>query len=678
MPPPSSPPRLLDALRQQIRYLHYSLRTEHAYVHWVRAYIHFHELRHPAELSRPEVEAFLTWLANDRQVAPGTHKQALSALLFLYQKVLRQDLPWMADIGRPKAEKRLPVVLSVDEVAAVLRQLQAQSQSQSPSQPGSPYGLIGQLLYGTGMRLLEGLRLRVKDIDFDRRAVVVREGKGFKDRVVMLPAALEGPLRAQLVAAHATWVDDRARGLPGVFLPNALARKYPRAAESWAWQWVFTQAQPSVDPRTGLLRRHHFLDGNFQRAFKQAVAAAQVHKPASPHTLRHYSESRNMPSSASKVLAPGGMSGFSRRLNSAYSVTSQVLEEGHQLVVSSEASDSTLDWFDLVESCLLDVEIRIEIDLRCRDRLVAKPQRNHAAVGPRLQQFHGRRVAQYVRRDVLLSQGLATLACSSDVLGQQVLHAVCAQSIPTCAGKDDSVVAVGDLAQPSAQYVGRRPGQRRRSFLAALTEDPDVRTSAQTNGASTQTSDLRQTQSGLHGHEHECAISPACQGAQVRRAKQGIDLLAREKANLCPAAALAGHGQDPLNLCREVRQLERRIAKERANGSQPQVAAAGTDASTLLQVLQERGNERCIDLFELQSLGHSAEPLLREAQQLPKAVSVRGNRMGTALTLLHQPLGEKALQQRGQAGRGHDRSSQRRSMRAIASAMSCGCALRYQ
>lgn len=284
-PPPATPPRLLDALRQQIRYLHYSLRTEAAYVHWVRAYVRFHALRHPAELGRAEVEAFLSWLADERQVAPATHQQALSALLFLYQKVLRQDLPWMSDIGRPRGEKRLPVVLSASEVAAVLAQLDLQS-----TQLGQPYGLIGRLLYGTGMRLLEGLRLRVKDVDFDRRAIVVREGKGAKDRVVMLPAALESPLRAQLAQAKGVWADDRAAGVPGVHVPHALARKYPRAATSWTWHWVFPQSRLSNDPRAGgeaTERRHHFLEGNFQRAFKQALAAAGVHKPASPHTLRH-------------------------------------------------------------------------------------------------------------------------------------------------------------------------------------------------------------------------------------------------------------------------------------------------------------------------------------------------------------------------------------------------------
>jgi integron integrase len=279
-------PRLLDAMRQRIRSLHYSIRTEEAYVHWVRAYIRFHDLRHPADLSQPEVEAFLTWLASDQQVAPGTHRQALSALLFLYQKVLRQELPWMADIGRPRSERRLPVVLSMDEVAQLLAHLDAHESFNSRNGHCS-HGLVGRLLYGTGMRLLEGLRLRVKDIDFARRAVVVREGKGFKDRVVMLPAALEAPLRQQLERAHAVWVADRAAGLVGVHVPHALARKYPRAAESFTWHWVFPHAQPSADPRGAGVRRHHLLEGNFQRAFKAAVQAAGIHRPASPHTLRH-------------------------------------------------------------------------------------------------------------------------------------------------------------------------------------------------------------------------------------------------------------------------------------------------------------------------------------------------------------------------------------------------------
>lgn len=281
---PATPaPRLLELLRQRIRLLHYSLRTEEAYVRWVRAFVRFHGLRHPAEMAQAEIEAFLTWLTSERDVAPGTHRQALAALLFLYQKVLDQPVPWMGDIGRPRSQRRLPVVLSMSEVQAVLAELDAMPMGRQHA----PFGLVGRLLYGTGMRLLEGLRLRVKDIDFDRRAIVVREGKGFKDRVVMLPAALEAPLREQLARAHAVWHADRAEGAAGVHLPDALARKYPRAAESWTWHWVFPHSQLAPDPRTGLRRRHHLLEENVQRAFKAALGAAGVAKPASPHTLRH-------------------------------------------------------------------------------------------------------------------------------------------------------------------------------------------------------------------------------------------------------------------------------------------------------------------------------------------------------------------------------------------------------
>jgi integron integrase len=276
--PAASPPRLLDTLRAQIRYRHYSRSTEDAYVHWVRAYIRFHQLRHPLDMSRDEIESFLTWLADERQVSPSTHRQALSALLFLYQKVLNQVLPWLDDLGRPRQQRRVPVVLSSDEVSRLFVAMRLAEH---------PHPLLAELLYGTGMRVMEGLRLRVKDVDFDRRAIIVREGKGAKDRVVMLPAALEAPLRAQLAQAHALWVADRAVGLPGVYLPHALARKYPRAAESWSWTWVFPQAQPSQDPRDEVQRRHHVQDQTFQRHFKLAVAAAGIAKPATPHTLRH-------------------------------------------------------------------------------------------------------------------------------------------------------------------------------------------------------------------------------------------------------------------------------------------------------------------------------------------------------------------------------------------------------
>ncbi|MBL8334338.1 MAG: integron integrase [Rubrivivax sp.] len=272
---------LLDQVRQQVRYRHYSRRTEEAYVHWVRTYVLHHGRRHPAELSRADIEDFLAWLATERRVSASTHRQALAALLFLYQQVLGLSLPWMSDIGRPRTDRRLPVVLSRAEVAAVLAALRAQ-----PRQ-GPVLGLLGRLLYGTGMRLLEALRLRVKDLEFDQRAVIVREGKGAKDRVVMLPGSLEAPLRAHLAEVHTLWQADRAQGLAGVHLPHALARKYGRAAESWAWHWVFPQAEPSKDPRGGELRRHHLSDDAFQRAFRRALAEAGVLKPATPHTLRH-------------------------------------------------------------------------------------------------------------------------------------------------------------------------------------------------------------------------------------------------------------------------------------------------------------------------------------------------------------------------------------------------------
>ncbi len=262
-------------MRERCRLLHYSLSTEKAYVHWSRAFIRFHELRHPAEMAGPEVEAFLTFLAAERQLSPSTHRQALSALLFLYCKVLGHQLPWMHDIGRPVPKPRLPVVLSHEEVRSVLAQMAGE------------HRLLAELLYGTGMRINEALRLRVKDIDFGQRAIYVREGKGRKDRVVMLPQSLSPALRAQLGACRRMWNADVTEGLAGVEMPYALDRKYPRAGASWAWFWVFPQDHHSTDPRSGLLRRHHLYDETFQRAFKRALHAAHIAKLATPHTLRH-------------------------------------------------------------------------------------------------------------------------------------------------------------------------------------------------------------------------------------------------------------------------------------------------------------------------------------------------------------------------------------------------------
>jgi integron integrase len=279
--------KLLDRLRECVRLLRYSKRTEEAYVYWSRAFIRFHGLRHPAEMGGPEVEAFLTWLASERQVAASTHGQALSALLFLYGRVLGLQLPWMNDINRPRVHRRLPVVLTPDEVAAIFRAID-----------GVELRLFVQLLYGTGMRLSEGLRLRVKDIDFAHATVVVRAGKGGKDRLLMLPQSLVPALRDQLARAHDVWRSDQAAGRGGVQLPDALARKYPGAAASWPWFWVFPQAELSFDPRNegtdrgGVgseprLQRHHLFDQLVQRGFKRAVRRAGIQRPATPHSLRH-------------------------------------------------------------------------------------------------------------------------------------------------------------------------------------------------------------------------------------------------------------------------------------------------------------------------------------------------------------------------------------------------------
>jgi integron integrase len=274
--PPLGATRLLDQVRERARYLHYSLRTEQAYVHWIRAFVRFHGCRaHPREMGTREVEAFLTWLAAERNVSASTHGQALSALLFLYQKVFALDLPWMQSIGRPRRQPRLPVVLSPEQVAALLMQLDG------------VHRLLAQVLYGCGMRISEALQLRVKDIDFERRTLIVRCGKGGKDRALMLPAALVPALREQLARARLLWAADRDAQRPGVQMPDALGRKYPRAAMSWTWFWVFPQAAESVDPRSGTLRRHHLHDDAFQRAFKKAAVRAGIMAPATPHTLRH-------------------------------------------------------------------------------------------------------------------------------------------------------------------------------------------------------------------------------------------------------------------------------------------------------------------------------------------------------------------------------------------------------
>jgi len=268
-------PTLLDVVRRAIRARHLSIRTEQQYVYWIRSFVRHHGHRHPRQLGPDEVRTFLSMLASERHVSASTHNQALSALLFLYRTVLGQELPWLDSLERPRRPERLPIVLSTAEVRAVLAQLDGE------------HGLLARLLYGTGMRIMEALRLRVKDVCFDRRTLLVRQGKGRKDRALMLPDSLAPDLRVQLARSRLLWEKDRAAGRAGVELPDALARKYPRAAESWTWHWVFPQASLSVDPRSGIERRHHLFDQTFQRAFRRAVRAADVQQPATPHTLRH-------------------------------------------------------------------------------------------------------------------------------------------------------------------------------------------------------------------------------------------------------------------------------------------------------------------------------------------------------------------------------------------------------
>ena len=280
-PAPSQPPKLLHRMRDHLRTRHYSIRTEAAYLDWVRRFILFHGKRHPADMGAAEVAAFLTHLAVERQVSASTQNQAKSAILYLYKEVLQVPLPWLNEVVQAKAPKRLPVVLTPSEVRDLLMHMQGTT------------GLIARLLYGTGMRLLEALRLRVKDVEFARREIVIREGKGNKDRITVLPENLIADLQAQLQRARALHEKDLDVGLGRVYLPHALAVKYPDADRSWAWQYVFPSPVRAVDPRpdarTGvpMERRHHIYPESVQRAVREAARLAQIHKPVSPHVLRH-------------------------------------------------------------------------------------------------------------------------------------------------------------------------------------------------------------------------------------------------------------------------------------------------------------------------------------------------------------------------------------------------------
>ncbi|RJG02187.1 integron integrase [Noviherbaspirillum sedimenti] len=271
----AKPPKLLDYLKRCLRDKHYSLRTEEVYVYWARWFIRFHGLRHPAEMGAAEVKAFLSYLANERHVAVATHRQALCALLFLYKEVLRVDLPWLDDLHRPTKPPRRPTVLTPAEAGAIFQRMQG------------THALMAQLMYGTGMRLMECVSLRVKDVDFARREITIRHGKGGKDRMTVLPLSLAGALREQISAARILYDTDRDGQRMGVALPDALELKYPRAGMQWGWFWVFPSDHESTDPRSGVIRRHHMYEQTYQRAILRATAETKIAKRVTSHTFRH-------------------------------------------------------------------------------------------------------------------------------------------------------------------------------------------------------------------------------------------------------------------------------------------------------------------------------------------------------------------------------------------------------
>jgi integron integrase len=272
---PSPPPRLLDELRARCRRRNYSVRTERAYAGWIRRFVLANDKRHPRELGVAEVEKFLTDLAVRGNVAASTQNQALSALLFLYREVLRMDLPWMENVTRAKRPQRLPVVLSRAEVERLLTMIDGE------------VWLMAALLYGSGMRLMECMRLRVKDVDFERRQITVRNGKGAKDRQVPLPDSVRDRLKTAVERVRILHTQDMAEGHGVVWLPHALSRKYPKAEREFAWQYVFPARSLSVDPRSGVTRRHHVDEAILQRAIKIARDRAGIDKPVTPHVLRH-------------------------------------------------------------------------------------------------------------------------------------------------------------------------------------------------------------------------------------------------------------------------------------------------------------------------------------------------------------------------------------------------------
>ncbi len=268
-------PKLLDRMRIVLRTRHYSIRTEDAYVQWAKRFILWSGKRHPSSMGAPEINEFLSHLAVERNVSASTQNQALSAILFLYREVLGDELPWLSEIVRAEKRRSLPVVLTREEVRRLIAQMSGRPQ------------LIARLLYGTGVRLLEALRLRVKDVDFDSGDLTVRNGKGDKDRTTVLPRSICRVLQEHLGRVRELHDADVAEGFGSVWMPEALAIKYPNASRSWAWQWVFPAAHRSIDPRSGIERRHHVGAQSIERAVKEATQRACISKSVGPHTLRH-------------------------------------------------------------------------------------------------------------------------------------------------------------------------------------------------------------------------------------------------------------------------------------------------------------------------------------------------------------------------------------------------------
>jgi len=268
-------PRLLDLVRMQIRVKHYSIRTEKAYISWIKQFIRFHKLKHPKDMGIHEVESFLSYLAVTRQVSASTQNQALSSLLFLYRDVLKIKLANVEDVVRAKLPEKVPVVFTRDEASSVIQRLDGTLQ------------LMSQLLYGSGLRLMECVRLRVKDIDFSYKHIIVRDGKGAKDRITVLPEYLNTPLSLHLNNIKLLHDEYLSRGYGSVYMPFALDKKYPNAKTEWAWQYVFPAPTLSVDPRSGIKQRHHINEKRLQRSVKNAIRDAHIAKQASCHTFRH-------------------------------------------------------------------------------------------------------------------------------------------------------------------------------------------------------------------------------------------------------------------------------------------------------------------------------------------------------------------------------------------------------